>query len=94
MARLNEHEEADLEVYMSELQRLTDEEVGLRMVLSFDIICGLVANIQLALRHPHNNGDGAACGRAWCDVMISEIEKVSPKLARIVRKGWLFVEDA
>ena len=94
MSKLNEHQEADLETCQSEIQRIIDSEQGIQLTLAVDIVCGVVANVQLALRHPANTGDAAACGRAFCEVMIDQLEQLSPRLARIMRKGYLPAEDA
>ena len=47
----------------------------------------LIAQLQLASRHPHNNGSGAETMRQWADELEGRMD-LSPFMREFLAKGW------
>lgn len=58
-------------------------------VLNMDVgvLVLMIATIQLALRHPHNNGLTARQMRSLLDDIFTAISQDEPRLAEILRMG-------
>ena len=69
------------------LEKLAAIHPALRMDLDWGTAIAILGNLQLALRHPDNRGDSAAAARAFCDSLISNIERVVPELGPLLRMG-------
>lgn len=52
-----------------------------------DVIC-VVAQLQLALRRPGNNRYSAGRARFVCDTLIALLDKASPGLGALMRRGF------
>lgn len=48
----------------------------------------LLANVQLAIRHPGNQGYTAQIGRRICEDIIASMEKASPGIAELMNEGF------
>lgn len=47
----------------------------------------VLAQLQLAARHPHNTGPGAEIARRFAELLQQEIS-TTPALAELARRGW------
>jgi hypothetical protein len=63
------------------------------IVCSWVMLCTLIAQVQLALRHPQNNSTAAVSTRALLDAIISEIALRSPRLAEFLQRGFDPAQD-
>ncbi len=70
------------------IDRLTATHGFMQMELAFGHVVTLVAQVQLALRHPGNTGESAKDARKVIDAMIAQIEMSEPRLAEILRWGF------
>lgn len=48
----------------------------------------LIAQIQLALRHPHNNGSSAVFAREMADNLTKLVCHYVPEAADLIAQGW------
>jgi hypothetical protein len=59
-----------------------------KMELDLGTTVGLVATVQLALRHPSNRGATAGKMRDVCDSIIAALGQTEPRLAELLRRGY------
>jgi len=70
------------------LERLVLKHPTFAVEMPMGNIIVLVAQMQLALRHPRNNGDSAKTCRDFCEQVIAEIARAEPELAEILTWGF------
>jgi hypothetical protein len=58
------------------------------IVCSWIMLCTLIAQVQLALRHPQNTSTAAATTRALLDAIIFDVALRSPPLAEFLQRGF------
>lgn len=69
------------------LKRLEKKHPNLRLDLDWQTTVAIISHLQLALRHPGNKGHTARMVREFVDALITNVSRVEPKLARILRMG-------
>jgi hypothetical protein len=80
-------EEQLLEEYKAEQLRNRGSEFTIKLKLHQ--VSAVIANIQLALRHPGNDGMTAEIGEELCRALISELENRGlPVSARVALMGF------
>jgi hypothetical protein len=75
------------QVFAEALERLTARAPSLKLDLDWQTTVVLVAQVQLALRHPGNRGPSAELARTFLDTLIARVEEVEPTVARCLRMG-------
>src|SRR5262245_8918559 len=83
----------DLDLLTAALQRLEARHGTFRCDLSFEMLMILIAQLQLALRHPANRGAGALQARQFVEDVIDRFEKAEPGLAAFLRRGFDPAQD-
>jgi hypothetical protein len=73
-----------MEEAITEMERLKGQVI--EPMISFPNVCILVANLQLALRHPDNTTKDQT--RVLCDILIHAVAHFSPTLAEFMRLGY------
>lgn len=56
--------------------------------LSGVVAMGLIANLQLALRHPENRGPTSALMRCLCDEVIEKFANGDATIETLMRRGY------
>lgn len=74
--------------FMQAVSRLEAEYGYARLNMSFAHLVVLIAQLQLALRHPLNQNESATTTRQMVNTWISSIEKDEPELARLLKDGF------
>mgnify|MGYP003576530741 CR=1 FL=1 len=77
-----------MDVFTRELIELEESGAGLPFVFSPSQAWYLLANLQLALRHPGNTGSAAAFARELGENIQSRLCKGRPAMAEIAQRGW------
>lgn len=57
------------------------------MISGPDMLC-LLGTIQLALRHPKNNGPSSQVARVFAEQLEKRIVEASPGMAELCKAGW------
>jgi hypothetical protein len=83
---VSEREEAELMAGC--LRRLEVRHGHFTMELPFGQVVTLVAQVQLALRHPGNAGPAAADARRMVEDVIASLGAEEPALAGLLRRGF------
>lgn len=73
--------------YMAAVGRL-DKHEPLQLELKPSTVLLLVAQLQLALRHPQNTGPSAVRMRELAHWLEEQIERLEPDLQPILELGW------
>jgi len=80
--------ESDMEaVVLSETERLVREDWRFPFELDATGVLCLVAQLQLATRHPRNTGTSADWARGFVAGLVRQVEEISPSLAESLRLG-------
>lgn len=74
-------------LFAESLDRLVAQHPCLEMRLDWTTAIAMVAHLQLALRHPGNRGESAGLIRTMLDDLFTQIERVEPTLAKLLRLG-------
>jgi hypothetical protein len=56
--------------------------------LDFSSVCVLIAQVQLALRHPCKRGESAVQARGIIEAMIGKLADTEPRVAELLRMGF------
>jgi hypothetical protein len=78
----------DVDVLGRALLRLEARHGVCRMDVSFALAVILIAQIQLALRHPANRGESAAQAREFVEALIGRLEASEPAVGEVLRRGF------
>lgn len=78
----------DVDVLGRALLRLEARHGICRIDLSFGLAVILIAQIQLALRHPANRGESAAQAREFVEALIGRLEASEPAVGELLRRGF------
>lgn len=81
-------EELDLKTFSDAVHRLNTKRGTFKIHVSFDVLTGIVAHLQLALRHPQNVGHTSKVIRAIVEGIIEVIAGDEPDLATLLRMGF------
>jgi len=76
-----------------ELVALQESGAGLPFTLDPAGAWMLLANLQLALRHPGNNGASASWAREFASNIESRLCAGRPAMSEVARRGWLPKHD-
>lgn len=79
---------SDFQEFVKALKRLEQRHSCFEMVMSFEEAITIIAQIQVALRHPGNVGNTSKQARELIEGMISHLEKQEPVLGPLLRKGF------
>lgn len=80
--------EPTVEEFAELLEQLNRQHGYFQWQSTFQQLAIVVANLQLALRHPSNTGEAATVARGIVDAMIASVERSSPRAAEILRMGF------
>lgn len=75
------------EQFSEELKALCEDKQPVILVLTKAQAWILMCNLQLALRHPKNNGPTADTARNIAESIQKQVA-ISPALAEVARRGW------
>lgn len=76
------------------IQWLTDTHGHFTLQAGFPDMVVIVGQMQLALRHPMNTGDGAAEARRILEDIITTLERADPRVGKFLRAGFDPSQDA
>jgi len=71
-----------------ELYRLLDAQPPVTLVMPAAVIFNLIAQCQLALRHPANHGPGAQAARQWTEQAARYLDGLVPGTYDLVQMGY------
>lgn len=74
--------------FMQAVRRLTSKHGCAKLDIPFPLACTIVAQIQLALRHPANTGESAHHARAFIEALIGTMEASEPAIGPLLRLGF------
>lgn len=77
----------DYEVFCECIKRLEAKHGNFGISVTFSVAVTLVAQLQLALRHPENKGPTTGIVRTFIKSMIAAMEHSEPAIGPILRKG-------
>ncbi len=78
----------DVDKFTACLERLEARHGHFTAELSFGDVAILVAQVQLALRHPGNVGQSAGRARRFIERTIETLEASEPEVGRYLRMGF------
>jgi hypothetical protein len=79
---------SDEQLFVLAVHRLAQRHGG-KTTLQIPISAwvAVIANLQLAMRHPGNQGEARQLAREFIDQSIDAIQKEEPELAMLLRRG-------
>lgn len=75
------------EAFVRGMAKLEAVHPTLRLDLDWTLAIAVLGHLQLALRHPANQGESARLVRNLCDALIAKVETVDRGLADVLRMG-------
>jgi len=69
------------------IEFLTAKHGHFTIEIDFAIVTCLIASLQLALRHPGNKGYTAKTMRGFIEDLMLKLDKSSPGIAALLRRG-------
>lgn len=78
--------EAD-RLFQDNFKRLVARHPYLKVDVNWELGIAILGHLQLALRHPGNDGISRQMVREFCDELIAKVEAVTPMLAALLRMG-------
>lgn len=78
---------SDEERFLAALSRAMAKASHVRFDLGWGQVVCLVANLQLALRHPDNVGHPGRQVRSFLDHLFQKIEEIDAELAELLKRG-------
>lgn len=72
----------------SALAKLLEGRPPITLEIELPLALLLVGNLQLALRHPQNSGDGARAIRAFARDLQARIAPVGSEIHAVMEMGW------
>lgn len=80
--------EMDAQEFSELMTKLLEKHPRLGVELPTEEIPVVIANLQLALRHPGNSGLSAKITRRFVDFLIATMEQLMPGIGKYLNKGF------